>query len=228
MTNLDDRPIQVGSHYHLLELNPLMRLDRRLAYGMRLNIAAGTAVRFEPGVSRTVSVVAIGGARVVRGGNHLAQLAPGSEGGRVDEAAHWPDILARLTQKGFAHQAAAALPSPMLSARFISRSVYASMHGPTRGDRIRLGDTSLHVEIESVAGEQHTCTAACHPASHPTATVQGPAERGQLLRPELTARDVTLAGPLFCLWLMCMCVQVGCVRAVRRLRRRAQVRRRQR
>lgn len=69
ITNFDDRPIQVGSHYHLLELNPLMSLDRGQAYGFRLNIAAGTAVRFEPGVSREVEVVEIGGEQIIKGGN---------------------------------------------------------------------------------------------------------------------------------------------------------------
>jgi urease subunit beta len=65
--NTGDRPIQVGSHYHLAAANPALRLDRDAAWGHRLNIPAGTAVRFEPGVTRTVSAVPIGGARVVPG-----------------------------------------------------------------------------------------------------------------------------------------------------------------
>ncbi|MGZ5037129.1 MAG: urease subunit beta [Usitatibacter sp.] len=67
VTNTGDRPIQVGSHYHFFETNDALRFDRKLAYGRRLNIAAGTAVRFEPGQSRTVELVALGGARVVYG-----------------------------------------------------------------------------------------------------------------------------------------------------------------
>jgi urease subunit beta len=64
-----DRPVQVGSHYHFLEVNPALQFDRQAAFGMRLNIAAGTAVRFEPGEEKEVSLVALGGARRVYGHN---------------------------------------------------------------------------------------------------------------------------------------------------------------
>ena len=67
VTNSGDRPIQVGSHYHFFETNDALAFDRPLAYGMRLNIAAGTAVRFEPGQSRTVELVALAGERKVYG-----------------------------------------------------------------------------------------------------------------------------------------------------------------
>ena len=67
VTNRGDRPIQVGSHYHFFETNDALAFDRKLAYGMRLNIAAGTAVRFEPGQSRTVELVALAGERKVYG-----------------------------------------------------------------------------------------------------------------------------------------------------------------
>lgn len=72
VTNLGDRPIQVGSHYHFLETNRALSFDRGKAYGMRLDIPAGTAVRFEPGQRRTVQLVALAGAKVSRGGNALA------------------------------------------------------------------------------------------------------------------------------------------------------------
>ena len=72
VTNRGDRPIQVGSHYHFVETNRALAFDRRAAYGMRLDIPAGTAVRFEPGETRTVALVAIAGARVIRGGNGWA------------------------------------------------------------------------------------------------------------------------------------------------------------
>lgn len=72
VTNTGDRPIQVGSHYHFFETNRALAFDRRKAYGMRLDIAAGTAVRFEPGQRKTVQLVALAGARVARGGNALA------------------------------------------------------------------------------------------------------------------------------------------------------------
>ena len=67
VANTGDRPIQVGSHYHFAETNPALKFDRKKARGMRLDIAAGTAVRFEPGVHRTVGLVAIAGHRVVPG-----------------------------------------------------------------------------------------------------------------------------------------------------------------
>jgi len=67
VTNTGDRPVQVGSHYHFFETNDALRFDRKAAYGFRLNIAAGTAVRFEPGQSRTVELVALSGARKVYG-----------------------------------------------------------------------------------------------------------------------------------------------------------------
>ncbi len=62
-----DRPVQVGSHYHFFEVNSALHFDRQAAYGMRLNIAAGTAVRFEPGEEKEVNLVAFGGARKVYG-----------------------------------------------------------------------------------------------------------------------------------------------------------------
>ena len=65
--NSGDRPVQVGSHYHFFETNEALKFDRKKAYGCRLNIAAGTAVRFEPGQSRTVELVALGGLRRVFG-----------------------------------------------------------------------------------------------------------------------------------------------------------------
>jgi urease subunit beta len=67
VANTGDRPIQVGSHYHFFETNDALRFDRDSALGMRLNIAAGTAVRFEPGQTRTVELVAYAGDRQVYG-----------------------------------------------------------------------------------------------------------------------------------------------------------------
>ena len=71
-TNLDvmnggDRPVQVGSHYHFAEANPALLFDRAVARGQRLDIAAGTSVRFEPGIARAVTLVPIGGDRIVAG-----------------------------------------------------------------------------------------------------------------------------------------------------------------
>jgi urease subunit gamma/beta len=72
VANTGDRPIQVGSHYHFIETNRALTFDRQAAYGMRLDIPAGTAVRFEPGEVKTVGLVAIAGAKVIRGGNAWA------------------------------------------------------------------------------------------------------------------------------------------------------------
>ena len=71
VTNLGDRPIQVGSHCHFFEVNRALEFNREAAYGMRLNIPAGTAVRFEPGDSKEIDLVALGGTRTVFGINGL-------------------------------------------------------------------------------------------------------------------------------------------------------------
>jgi urease subunit gamma/beta len=72
VANRGDRPIQVGSHYHFIETNRALVFDRQRAYGFRLDIPAGTAVRFEPGETKTVTLVSIAGDRVIRGGNAWA------------------------------------------------------------------------------------------------------------------------------------------------------------
>jgi urease subunit gamma/beta len=87
VTNRGDRPIQVGSHYHFIETNRALEFDRTAAYGMRLDIPAGVAARFEPGESRTVTLVAIAGERVIRGGNGLADGPVTDEGRALAQAA---------------------------------------------------------------------------------------------------------------------------------------------
>jgi urease subunit beta len=67
VANTGDRPIQVGSHYHFFETNPALKFDRKKARGMRLDIAAGTAIRFEPGQTREVTLVALAGKRTIYG-----------------------------------------------------------------------------------------------------------------------------------------------------------------
>jgi urease subunit gamma/beta len=96
VTNLADRPVQVGSHYHFAEANPYLRFDRGRAYGRRLDIPAGMAVRFEPGESKQVQLVPIAGAQVVRGGNALSE-GPVTEAGRAR-------AVERALALGFAHQ----------------------------------------------------------------------------------------------------------------------------
>lgn len=79
--NLADRPIQVGSHFHFAEVNSALQLDRRAAWGQRLDVPAGTSVRFEPGIEREVELVPLAGSRVVPGLRGLA-------GGALDRPRH--------------------------------------------------------------------------------------------------------------------------------------------
>jgi urease subunit beta len=80
VANTGDRPVQVGSHFHFAQANPALRFDRDAAWGYRLNIAAGTAVRFEPGVEREVSLVPLTGRRVVPGLQIGGRRLAGAEG----------------------------------------------------------------------------------------------------------------------------------------------------
>jgi urease subunit gamma/beta len=95
VTNLGDRPIQVGSHYHFIETNPALQFDRAASYGKRLDIPAGTAVRFEPGETKTVKLVEIAGKKIIRGGNNLAS-------GKVS-AAGKKTAMKRVQAKGFSN-----------------------------------------------------------------------------------------------------------------------------
>jgi urease subunit gamma/beta len=96
VTNMGDRPVQVGSHYHFIETNAQLHFDRRRAYGRRLDIPAGTAVRFEPGETKTVRLVEIAGNRVIRGGNSLADGPVSAENERA--------ALERVRLRGFGHK----------------------------------------------------------------------------------------------------------------------------
>jgi urease beta subunit len=93
VANTGDRPIQVGSHFHFFEANKALRFDRAAAFGMRLRVPSGTAVRFEPGDEKKVVLVALGGARVVFGLNGLTE-------GELASGADAP--LARARAAGFA------------------------------------------------------------------------------------------------------------------------------
>ncbi|KAK7404142.1 Urease [Neonectria punicea] len=140
VTSKGDRPIQVGSHYHFIETNPQLEFDRIRAYGYRLDIPAGTSVRFEPGDTKTVTLVEIGGHRVIRGGNHMAT-------GVVD-LSRADEIVARLQEAGFAQVPDPAGPLGHIDAFQMDRSAYATMFGPTTGDLVRLGNTDLWVKVE--------------------------------------------------------------------------------
>lgn len=89
-----DRPIQVGSHFHFFEVNKALRFDRYAAYGRRLNIPAGTAVRFEPGESKEVLLTHFAGERVIYGANGLVQ-------GALDDPATRDQALAQIAAKQF-------------------------------------------------------------------------------------------------------------------------------
>ena len=129
VANTGDRPVQVGSHYHFSETNEALRFDRAAARGFRLDVPAGAAVRFEPGQEREVVLVAYAGARKVFGFN-----------GAVMGALDRPPARQEL--------------KPMAR---IDRAAYAQMFGPTTGDRVRLADTALVIEVEddrTVYGEE--------------------------------------------------------------------------
>ena len=122
--NRGDRPVQVGSHYHFFEVNSALDFDRAAAYGMRLDIPAGTAIRFEPGEEKEVPLVAFGG--------------PASR--------LWPQWQGEWS---FSTTDECKIP----------RRTYADLYGPTTGDRVRLADTELIVEVEqdyTVYGDEIT------------------------------------------------------------------------
>lgn len=128
VTNTGGRPIQIGSHYHFAEVNSALEFDRKLATGYRLNIISGTAIRFEPGQSRDIELVALAGKREVYGfrGDVMGALDSAE-----DKAAS--DNIQQATQP---------------STKKISRRIYAEHFGPTTGDRVRLADTNLWLKVE--------------------------------------------------------------------------------
>jgi len=139
--SMGDRPIQVGSHYHFIETNPQLQFDRIRAHGYRLDIPAGTSVRFEPGDTKTVILVQIGGNKIIKGGNKIAT-------GHIEDPSITAGIVERLKDDGFLHE-----PEPHGDAAHIDmctmeRQAYISMFGPTTGDLVRLGATDLWVKVE--------------------------------------------------------------------------------
>ena len=119
--NTGDRPIQIGSHYHFAEANDALAFDRDKALGFRLNILSGTAVRFEPGQARTVELVEFGGNKAIFG---FAGRVMGQATASVDTA---------------------SLPK---SQKTVPRQMYAEHFGLTVGDKLRLADTELWLEVE--------------------------------------------------------------------------------
>jgi len=140
VTSRGDRPIQVGSHYHFIEVNPQLEFDRGRAYGFRLDSPSGSSVRFEPGDARTITLVEIGGNRVIRGGNNLAS-------GPVD-LNRTDEIVANLQKAGFAHRPEPVGDMGFIDALTLEGGAYANMFGPTTGDLVRLGNTDLWIKVE--------------------------------------------------------------------------------
>lgn len=137
-----DRPIQVGSHYPFIETNPELEFDRVRAHGYRLDIAAGTSIRFEPGDAKTVTLVELGGNRIIRGGNGIAN-------GCIDD----PDVKARIEENiragGFSHKSDPTADQDLvIEALSMDRETYSTMFGPTTGDLVRLGATELWIRVE--------------------------------------------------------------------------------
>ena len=99
VTNTGDRPIQVGSHYHFFEANKALVFDRVKAYGMRLDLPSGTAVRFEPGDTKEVKLIPYGGRRAVYGFNALVS-------GRLDDPYTRETSLKRCVEQGYGHKPA--------------------------------------------------------------------------------------------------------------------------
>ncbi|WP_036479175.1 urease subunit beta [Myxosarcina sp. GI1] len=94
VANTGDRPIQVGSHFHFFEVNRALQFDRATAFGFRLDIPSGTSVRFEPGDTKEVSLVAIGGNRKVRGLNNLTNAT-------LDNSQHKDAAIAKAEELGY-------------------------------------------------------------------------------------------------------------------------------
>lgn len=119
-----------------------MLFDRSLSYGKRLDIPAGSATRFEPGESKTVTLVSIGGNRCITGGNNLASGTVNPDGITA--------FVTALVSRGFAHAPAdPSQPAAETKTYTMSREVYADFYGPTVGDLVRLGDTQLWARVEN-------------------------------------------------------------------------------
>ena len=124
----------------MIEANPQLEFDRLKAYGYVLDIAAGTSIRFEPGDAKTVTCVEIGGNKIIRGGNGIAS-------GPVD-LSRTDEIIKRLQEAGFAHLPQPTGENSRIDPCTMSREGYNGMFGPTVGDTVRLGSTSLLIKVE--------------------------------------------------------------------------------
>ena len=133
----------------MIEANPQLEFDRIKAYGFKLDIAAGTSIRFEPGDTKTVTCVEIGGDRTINGGN---DIAPGPvDVSRADE------LSKKLHEGRFAHKPEPDADASLIESFFMTRESYCGMYGPTVGDLVKLGATDLWIKVEKdllVHGEE--------------------------------------------------------------------------
>lgn len=129
--------LRVGSHYPFLETNPALYFDRKLSLGKRLNVPSGASIRFEPGETKTVTLVELGGTKNVVCGNRLTN--------GVATEDKWDEIEKKLDRFG---NVPLGYEVPKGKAYTLSRSAYSDAYGPTVGDRILLGDTTLLARIE--------------------------------------------------------------------------------
>ena len=133
VANKGDRPVQVGSHYHFFEVNKCLSFDRETAYGYHLDIPSGTSVRFEPGEEKEVQLTQMGGRKRVFGLNDLTRARAEED---TKKSFYGKSSIKRFCIGGW-----------QMSVK-ISGEKYAMMYGPTVGDKVRLADTSLVVEVE--------------------------------------------------------------------------------
>ena len=137
VSNTGDRPIQVGSHTHFSESNKALEFDREKSLGYHLNIPAGTSIRFEPGETKHVELVEFGGTKTIYGFS-------GAVSGKLDE--NKENALTRLLDDGFKNLSEDI--SEVEGNLEIPRNRYVELFGPSKGDKVRLGDTDLILEVE--------------------------------------------------------------------------------
>ncbi|RKK10318.1 Urease [Fusarium oxysporum f. sp. cepae] len=154
VTNQGTRAVHIGSHFHFMETNPDLDFDRGKAYGYHLDLPAGEFLRFEPNEPKTVTLVQVGGSKIIQGGSGYTK-------GPVDPT-NVQKILQQLQQAGYRHSLEGSTGQQTVKPCSISREKYASAYGPTTGDCIRLGSTDLWVKVEKdCTSYGDECTLGC-------------------------------------------------------------------
>ncbi|KAM5364173.1 hypothetical protein ACJA88_013127 [Fusarium oxysporum] len=154
VTNQGTRAVHIGSHFHFMETNPDLDFDRGKAYGYHLDLPAGEFLRFEPNEPKTVTLVQVGGSKIIQGGSGYTK-------GPVDPT-NVQKILQQLQQAGYRHSLEGSTGQQTVKPCSISREKYASAYGPTTGDCIRLGSTDFWVKVEKdCTSYGDECTLGC-------------------------------------------------------------------